>query len=364
MMRRRTFITRVGGFGLGALIQPGVPDFAAPATPIRPLQSIGSPVLDSLLPVIENSHDVRTHVDKIVEHAGWMAYEELPFPDFILPFGLGENVDQSIDFAMAANCINFAFTDFRTHIKFASEYAGRTWSDSDGMFAAIKRALDEGIPFLDGKYLAQVTRKDLEHVFRGNIEMPMLDERVEIFHSVGNVLEARYKGRFHHFVESCSPRLYDNGRGIIDKLVKEFPRFNDVSAYEGREIKFYKLAQLSVWVNYQFLRRSTRFPIEDLAHMTAFADYIVPVALRVMGMISYSPSLEKAIGNYQLIPRDSTQEIEIRAHCLYATALLREEVNKRRPADRQVIIPQIDARLWTHFHTTHWPHHLTRTIMY
>ena len=31
-----------------------------------------------------------------------------------------------------------------------------------------------------------------------------------------------------------------------------------------------------------------------------------------------------------MIPRDSTQEIEIRAHCLYATALLREEINKIR----------------------------------
>ena len=26
--------------------------------------------------------------------------------------------------------------------------------------------------------------------------------------------------------------------------------------------------------------------------------------------------------------------------------------------------PQVDARLWTHYHTTFWPHHLTRTIMY
>jgi putative queuosine salvage protein len=84
----------------------------------------------------------------------------------------------------------------------------------------------------------------------------------------------------------------------------------------------------------------------------------------VMGITSYSIALEKAINTYQMIPRDSIEEIEIRAHCLYATALLREEINKLRPLDRQVIIPQIDARLWTHYHTTHWPHHLTRTIMY
>jgi hypothetical protein len=27
-----------------------------------------------------------------------------------------------------------------------------------------------------------------------------------------------------------------------------------------------------------------------------------------------------------------------------------------------VILPQIDARLWTHYHTTPWLNHLTRTI--
>jgi hypothetical protein len=98
--------------------------------------------------------------------------------------------------------------------------------------------------------------------------------------------------------------------------------------------------------------------------MTAFADYIVPLALRLMGMTSYSSELEHAINTYRIIPRDSSQEIEIRAHCIYATALLTDEINKLRPADNQIIIPQIDARLWTHYHTTTWPHHLTRTIMY
>ena len=50
----------------------------------------GSPVLDSLHPVIESSSDVRTHVDKIAEVAAWMAYEELPMPDYQMPFGVGE----------------------------------------------------------------------------------------------------------------------------------------------------------------------------------------------------------------------------------------------------------------------------------
>ena len=49
----------------------------------------GSPVLDSLRPAIERSRDVETRVDKIIEVAGWMAYEELPMPDYALPFGIG-----------------------------------------------------------------------------------------------------------------------------------------------------------------------------------------------------------------------------------------------------------------------------------
>jgi hypothetical protein len=98
--------------------------------------------------------------------------------------------------------------------------------------------------------------------------------------------------------------------------------------------------------------------------MSAFADYIVPAALRLLGITSYSPELENAINSHQMIPRDSAWEVEIRAHCIYATALLTEEINQLRPTELQILIPQLDARLWTHYHTTWWPHHLTQTIMY
>jgi len=327
-------------------------------------QPIGSPVLAGITPVIQNSHDVRTNLAKIIEHADWMAYEELPMPEFLLPFGLGSNPEQAVDFIWVTTAINFAFTDFRRHVVFQVDYAGKRLSDADAMLACVKRALDEDIPFLDGSYLSRVTKADLQQVFRGNIEMPLLDERVEILHSVGKVLEARYGGHFHNFVRLATPRLYDQGKGLLDELVAKFPRFNDVSRYAGHEIKFYKLAQLGAWMMVSALRSRGGFRLEDAEKLTAFPDYIVPVALRVMGIFTYSPALENAINTHQMIPRDSAQEIEIRAHTIYATALLREEINQRRPLDRQVIIPQIDARLWTHYHTTFWPHHLTRTIMY
>jgi hypothetical protein len=328
-------------------------------------KSIGSPVLESLHYAIESSRDVRTHYEKIVEVASWMTYEELPMPNFALPFGVGRgDPNEAIDFILVANSIDTAFTDFVHHVKFQVDYAGQHWSDSDAEFACLKRAMDNDVPVLDGKYLAKITRPELNRIFEGNIGMPMLDEKRAVLHQVGAVLSEKYHGRFHNFVHSCSSRLYDNGNGLIDRLVKEFPRFNDVSTLDGHEIKFYKLAQLGVWMLYATLHDTGKLKLEDPERMTAFADYIVPVALRLMGMTSYSKELEQAIHSHQLIPRDSRWEIEIRAHCLYATALLTEEINKLRPPDLRVVIPKIDARLWTHYHTTSWPHHLTQTIMY
>ncbi len=64
----------------------------------------GSPVLDSLHPVIESSRDVRTNIEKIIEVAGWMGYEELPLPEFTLPFGVGAgDGNDAIDFILIAD---------------------------------------------------------------------------------------------------------------------------------------------------------------------------------------------------------------------------------------------------------------------
>jgi hypothetical protein len=334
-------------------------------SPVRWPKPIGSPVLDSLRPVIEHSRDVRTNVDKILEVAGWMAYEELPMPEYPLPAGIkASDPNDIIDLIMVSDAIDTAFTDFKTHVKFQVDYEGQRWSDSDAMFACLKRAMNSGVPILDGQYLAKLTRAEMARIFAGNIEMPMLDEKTEVWRQVGAVLVEKYGGRFHNFIHSCPTKLYDNRNGLVERMAKEFPRFNDVSEYDGHEIKFLKLAQLGLWFCYTTFHRTGGFRLDDVDKMTTFADYIVPVALRLMGITSYSEALERAINTYQMIPRDSTQEIEIRAHCIYSTALLREEVNKIRPPDLQIIIPQIDARLWTHYHTTTWPHHLTRTIMY
>jgi len=323
-----------------------------------------SPVLASLQPVIDGAKLVHINHEKITEVANWMAYEEFAKPDGSMLFDFGNDPDVLMDFTLVVNTMNFAFTDFSTGVKFETDYMGKRWCDSEAMLACLHRAINVGIPFFSGEYLAKVTRKDLESVFAGTIEMPMLDERVVLFNEVGRVLVEKYQGRYSNFVRSCVPRLYANGDGLLERLTTEFPRFRDVSMYHGSEVHIFKLAQLGIWGMHLALSPRGAWKLEDADNLTAFADYIVPVGLRVMNIFEYAPELEKQINSLVEVKRDSEAEIELRASSIYVIAKLTEEINKRRPGMDPLLQPQVDFRFWKTYHATHWPHHLTKTVMY
>ncbi len=323
-----------------------------------------TPVLASVQPVVKAAELVGVNHEKISEVANWMAYEEFAKPDGSMLFDFGNDPDVLMDFTLVVNTMNFAFTDFSTGVKFETDYMGKRWCDSEAMLACLHRAINAGIPFFSGEYLAKVTRKDLESVFAGTIEMPMLDERVVLFNEVGRVLVEKYQGRYSKFVRSCAPRLYANGDGLLERLTTEFPRFRDVSSYQGSDVHIYKLAQLGIWGMHLALSPRGAWKLEDADKLTAFADYIVPVGLRVMGIFEYAPALEKQINDLVEVKRDSDAEIELRASSIYVIAKLTEEINKRRPGMDPLLQPQVDFRFWKTYHATHWPHHLTKTVMY
>ena len=322
------------------------------------------PVLASTLPIIERSRSVRTSEDEIGRVAAWMAYEEFGLPDGSFLFDFGQDPDVLTDLVLLQSTLNFAFTDFETGRKFEVDERGRTYVDTEAMLACLHRAFIVGQPIFDGAWLAGATRADLARLFDGSIEMPMLDERVAILNQVGRTLVERFDGRFHVWAGTCERTAVADGNGLLERLVADFPRFEDSSDYQGRRVSFYKLAQLCVWMLHAVYIRLGGPGIGGLERLTAFADYIVPVALRLLRIVEYSPDLEAGINNGVLIERDSDDEIEIRAHSLYATALLTDAINGLRPADRQIVIPQVDFRLWKSYHATFWPHHLTRTTMY
>ena len=321
-----------------------------------------SKVLGSLNPVIENLQTINLNLDQIMNVADWIAYEDFPPPEQNIS---KNNPDEHIRTKMLINTLNFAFTDIESSTKYEIVREGKVLSDSEAMFVQIQEAISSGLQLYNGNVLSDLDDKQLKNIFKGNIEMPMMSERLDILLNVGAKLSDDYEGDWMNFINAGPKKLYDNGEGLIERLTSEFPRFDDTSQYaEKYNVHFYKLAQLAFWGIHAELAGTGDFYMEGMESMRAFADYIVPVALEVMKIVEYSEELRNKITNGEIIARDSLEEIEIRSTSLYITAKLTEEINKRRPAEKSIIIPQLDYRLWKQYHATHRPHHLTITTMY
>ena len=102
----------------------------------------------------------------------------------------------------------------------------------------------------------QLTRPQMDKIFAGNIEIPMLDEKLDAAAPGWRRARREIQRPFPQFHPMLARRGFTiNGNGMVDRLVKEFPRFNDVSQYDGHEIKIYKLPQLGIWIVYASLHK-------------------------------------------------------------------------------------------------------------
>ena len=315
-----------------------------------------SQVLSSVSKVISQLSCLEIDIKKLHESAINLSKE-----DFGINYEGNPNIVpvEYIRKTMLINTLNFVFTDFSTSVKYKIE----NLSDTDAMVYQIDNALLEGVPLTKGSFMRDMNLEEFKRIFTGNIEMPMADEKVEILNNVGDTLVTKYDGDWINFIDDGPKKLYDNGEGLVERLVRDFKRFDDHSIFENEKVYFLKLAQLAFWGIHRELSKKY-FYIEDMENMTAFADYIIPVALESFGIVKYSSELKEKIDSGILIDKDSIEEIEIRSTSIYVTAKLTELINNYKNEEEKIIIPQLDFKLWSDFHADERPHHLTKTIMY
>lgn len=232
------------------------------------------------------------------------------------------------------DALNFCFWAKKNEEKWTVEYPKGNFV-SNGWFAlvdSIQRALSEGLPILDARYLQSLRISEVKYIFRSanQTSIPLLKERVKILNEAGKILSQRYEGNIYNF-------LVKNGldaEKILVNLVKEFPFFKDYSFFEGKQVNFYKRAQIFVY-DLSFL---PELKITNLSHLTVFADYKIPQILRAFGVLEYAPSLAEKIDNYEILPAGSREEIEIRSCTIWAGELIAYFSN--------LIPAQVDNVLW------------------
>ena len=237
---------------------------------------------------------------------------------------------------------------------------GQEWSGYWGLAASLNRAVREGVPITRASFLSEISEAELHHVFRGDGEIPLFQERLADLREYGRILERDWGGDAVNLVRAAA----GHGLHLAGTLAASFPSFRDEAVYEGRTVRFWKRAQLLVSDLYHAFGGEGFGAFSDIDALTAFADYKLPQVLRAFGIITYDPALEEAVDGYRELEPGGPEEIEIRAMTVWAVEEIRHVLGR---AGSPVTSAAVDHWLWGLGQLNPFrqkPYHRCRTIHY
>jgi hypothetical protein len=208
-------------------------------------------------------------------------------------------------FAICMNAINFGSGWWPTIHKRPghSGYGTMAAGVSDRFAAAGPWSVGE-LQAMDAKTIAAVLGQDPAH--------PLMTQFATSLRDVGDHIRGEHRSSFLGPVEAA-PNIPN-----LASVLASWDSFADVSRYDGREIPFYKRAQLTA----ADLHRAGVADLPGLDRLTAFADNLVPHVLRVDGVIHLDPNLTARIEAEELLDHGSPKEVELRACTVHAVELL------------------------------------------
>lgn len=165
-----------------------------------------------------------------------------------------------------------------------------------------------------------VLKFEFKDILKGNVEIPLIEERYEELVMMNEFLKGK---SFYKMVQDLT-----KDEDLFNFLITNLPYFKDEREYKGREVYFYKRAQL---LTSDILHvRSIIERIEvDYTNLVGCADYKIPQVMHSLGMLEYDKSLEERLENLVEIPFNSEEEVEIRANSLMVVDYIYKRLNKK-----------------------------------
>lgn len=310
--------------------------------------------------VVTHSTEVKIDEAAIDRLAANFSLPKLPHWSLTCPFAYKNlpRLEDEIDFRFLADAMAFCFWGYPK--KWTITYLGHRLDGWWALIAAFKAAISSGKPILDGDYLAKLTIEEARQIFIGVPEIPLFRERFAILRGIGQVLAEKYHGRFHGYLQKAPTKALD----LLAEVVEEFPGFDDRAKYRGKQVYFYKKAQLLVDDLVQIKGVEKVITLTGLDELTGKADYKVPALLRNQGVLVYSDKLAGLIDKRLELPEGSLMEVEIRANMLYALSLLTQKLKDDFPT---ITPARLDGILWNMTQKKSQdskPYHLTKTVNY
>ncbi|MDQ3549879.1 MAG: queuosine salvage family protein [Chloroflexota bacterium] len=333
-------------------------DFEMARDPLR--------VLETTRLVVEAARSVTIDRDKVEEVAGRLAGAPDPVADWNHDLHPpARDAAELANLVLVLDALNFCFWNIpgTGRERWRVTYAGQEYDGYWALAAALRRAVEAGMPLADAEYLVALSEDDMATILAGDPgcdDIPLLHARLEHLREAGKTLLSRWDGQFLEAITEAN--------GSAAKLVREvlagLPSFRDSAPWNGHDIRFHKRAQILIADLSGAFNGEGAGCFHDLHTLTAFADYKVPQVLRQHGILTYAPALAGAIANHRLIPPDSDEELEIRASTIWAVELLRQSLAGR---SKEMPAYAIDWALWQSGQSlpaTSEPYHRTLTIFY
>lgn len=317
-------------------------------------------VLETSRHVMERSrwvHVDRPSLDRFVSeshHAG------IRLPTWDARFHFNDGDEKTVAYLLVLDTLNFCFWAPPGEEKWHIRHRSRRLDGYYALAAALKEAVEAGVPVLEASFLADMTPERLSGILGGRGRLQLMDRRAQNLNELGRVLMESYGGAAANLVEAAE----GSAVALAGLLATELPSFRDVARYGSRDIWFLKRAQLFAADLHGAFQGRNRGSFSDMDRLTAFADYKLPQVLRHLGILVYDRALEDKVERLEPLPPGSPEEVEIRANTVGCVELLRLGLERAGRAARSY---EIDWFLWNMGQDPKFrerPYHRTVTVFY
>lgn len=256
--------------------------------------------LEKLNSLVESINDIK------MEH--WLSSS---------PFGLLElPVETIINFLLVYESIDFSFWG---NPKWSIDTEYGNLDGSIALLYAILKYVKEN----KTTDFSTIEKDEFESILKGNIQIPLFEERFRIIKEVSQIVNEKMNGNFYKYIQKIN-----SDYELFELIVNNFPNFKDERVYNGQTIYIYKLAQL-VTSDILHIREMKENIDVDYSHLIGCADYKIPQILRAMGILVFDDELSKLVDNQTELPIGSEYEVEIRANMLTVINMINKQLDDK-----------------------------------
>ena len=268
------------------------------------------------------------------------------------------NFEDSVGFCFLIDSINFCF-----------------WPNSfeyEHLVTNIKEAMKQQKGIFSPQNILQIK----EEVFRNTVFKDLTDnlnqipERFRLLQEMAGVIVNKFNGKYSDLVLASN---YDSDT-MLDIIVSNMTGFQDHGVYKGKQVFYYKRAQIlvgdinEVLVMYKkimskegFINNNQNYyhipdkhivelnkmgdkGLKHIENLTCFADYRVPQVLNYFKVIEYSKELDHKVKNKIELSFGSEEEAEIRGVMIWVVELVKNYLSEK--FSKQLMSIEVDWILW------------------